>query len=96
MNKITLTYIVHLTEEMILPYLVMISAKWHVLGNLLGASHEDLAEIRGEPEECLRKVTHLWLSGFCNVPVSLQSLTDALRSTSICENHLAEVIEQGK
>ena len=81
---------------MILPYLEMISPKWHELGILLGVSHENLAKIHGEPEECVRRVISLWLSGCCSVSPKLESLTGALRSTSIQENNVADAIEQGQ
>lgn len=85
-----------MNENTILPYLVMVSAKWHVIGILLGISPEDRVNIHGEPEECMRKVTSLWLAGKCSKPPTLETLTDALRNRSVNEPDVAKVIEQGK
>ena len=96
MFESSLTFVGHMNEQMLLPYLPMISPKWHVIGILLGASHEDLANIHGEPEECIRKVTSLWLLGKCSTPPTVESLTNALRNHSVKEEDVAKAIEQGR
>ena len=83
-------------EEVLIPYLQIVSSKWRTLGILLGVSHEELAHLHGEPDICLRKVISMWLSGQCNKPPTLETLTGALRHTSIDEHFVATGIEQGK
>ena len=82
-------------EEVLMPYLVMIRFKWHELGSLLGVSHEELAKLHGEPGARLRKVISMWLSGQCSKPPTLDTLTGALRHSSIDEDNVATAIEQG-
>lgn len=74
---------------------MIISGKWRLLGILLGVSPEDLVKLNGEPEECLRKVTYLWLSGRCFLPPTLESLSGVLRNVSVQEDSVADAIEEG-
>ena len=69
-----------------------------MIAHLLGVKHEDLAKfnIHGEPEECTRKMTSLWLSGKCTKPPTVESLTNALRHHSVNEEDVAKAIEQGR
>lgn len=85
-----------MNEQIILPYLPMISHKWRVIGILLGVGHQDLANIYGEPEECIRNVISLWLSGRCSTRPTVESFVNALRNRSVNEDDVAKAIEQGR
>ena len=91
-----ITDVFRLDENVILPYLTLVSYKWRMLGILLGVSHEELTKLYGEPVARLKVVISLWLSGRCSKPPTLESLISALRNRSVAEDSVATAIEQGK
>ena len=59
-------------------------------------NQEELYKLHGEPVACLRAVISCWLSGKCNKPPTVESLTSALRNQSMKEDDVAATIEQCK
>ena len=84
--------------NVILSYLAPICQKWQVLGILLGMNHEELAKLKGETDSVTRleAVISSWLSGRCNKPATMESLTGALRNQAINGESIATRIEQRK
>lgn len=82
-------------EEKILSVILHVRPKWRLLGIILGVSQKDLSRIHGDPLKCLQKVISLWLSGQCSKQPTLECLTNALRSSSMKEDHIASAVEQG-
>ncbi len=69
-------------------------AKWYYIGLVLGLEPHELDSIRGEDEDCLRRVLNVYLQKTETLKPTWQSLLDALRSKIVGQEHVAQEIEK--
>ncbi len=78
----------------VLQLLYSARTKWYNIGLVLGLNPHDLNSIRGEDDECLRRVLEMWLQMSESLQPTWQSLLEALRSEIVRHEHTAQEIEK--
>ncbi len=69
-------------------------AEWYNIGLKLGLKPHDLDSIRGEDDECLRRVLKMWLQKSETLQPTWRSLLKALRSEIVGREDVAQDIEK--